>query len=1120
MKEYELAVRIAGKVDKTFNQSLKNTESDLKKVVAKYDSAFTKLDSGYDKIIGIGSTAFKTAAALATAAAAAVTAVGVAAVNAGIEFESAFAGVRKTVDATEEEFAALRQDILDMSTEIPSTAVDIAGVMETAGQLGIATENLTDFTEVMVNLGVSTNMTASEAATALAKFANITGMDATSYENLGSVIVDLGNNFATTELDIVEMATRLAATGELAGLSEAQIMALATAMSSVGIEAESGGSTMSKLLKKIQIAVETESDLLEDYASVANMTTEEFSTAFEKDAVVALSAFIDGLNDTERNGASAIVMLDEMGLTEIRLSNTILSLANSHGVMSNAIDTANKAWDENNALAEEASRRYETTESKLSMLKNAVTVLGIEAFDEIEEPLKEGIDWLTDAVIDFTEFATGPNGISKWANDLKTELPIVIKNAKTFGTEVLEFTEPLLDAGKWLVKNPEFLADVFVATGTALATYKVSSTVSHLVSGVMTLASNPVMLGIVGVMAAVGGIAAAAYKVNQEFDELVDLRIEKSFGDIALSLEDISEVADYLVEDGSLVALREALSEFDELADIQTIINDAAADLKKANWKVSIGMALTAEEQAEYQQNIDEFVKGCNDYVVQQNYAVNLALGVLSFDGLGENDILTKVNQFYEDQYTEMQSLGTDLASAVNTAFADEILSPQEITEIADLQAKMAEIQNKLADAEFEANLISLGKEYDFTNLDSDSFQALQSELTTRLEEATAQYAEARDQLLANAVLMKNEGYFESDADFETYVDEIWANYLGKVSGKQSEIADYLFGAIDQSVIESGYADILAATREVVAGELGTDDVDSWLRNPSMKVTDVLTGMPVDDIRAVSGATGELLGNMQGIIDLLRESESYYKENGLAVPEWLKNSIATADSYTALTNVNGMTYAALGQVIQGNPVASSVFDSVKDEAYEKGKYGGGFFFDGVIAGMDADSNLAAQRMSQIYQGVLAQAAADAMEKQSLSYGMFYPTSNKLGINKFSDPLGLLKNMPGHADGGIFTRPHIAAFAEKGPEAAIPLDGSRNAISLWESVGRLLGMGSVLDDVEIGGSSGAPHIEYKPQLVFNGGTPNQSDIESALRNSQEEFDVLMRQWLKNNSRYAF
>ena len=149
-----------------------------------------------------------------------------------------------------------------MSTEIPATTDEIAAVAEAAGQLGIQKDSLLDFTETMIMMGTATNMTADEAATSLAQFANITGTSADEYDRLGSTIVALGNNFATTESEITEMATRLASAGTLAGLTEAEILALSTAMSSVGIEAEAGGTAMTQTLSAIESAVASGGDTL------------------------------------------------------------------------------------------------------------------------------------------------------------------------------------------------------------------------------------------------------------------------------------------------------------------------------------------------------------------------------------------------------------------------------------------------------------------------------------------------------------------------------------------------------------------------------------------------------------------------------------------------------------------------------------------------------------------------------------------------------------------------------------------------------------------------------------------------------------------------------------------
>lgn len=324
--------------------------------------------------------------------------------KAAIEYESAITGVYKTVNGTETELSAISDDIKQMALDIPSTTTEIAGVAESAGQLGIGTKYITDFTEVMINLDETTNMASNEAASSIAKFSNITKMSETNYENLGSTVVALGNNFATTEADIVAMATRMASAGTLAGFTESEILGLSAAVSSVGIEVEAGGSAMSTLLSEIQVAVETGNDSLDDFASVANMTAEEFQNAFKDNAANALYSFIDGLNDVERNGATATVILENMGITEIRLSNAVKALASNSEGLSGAIKLAGDAWNENTALATEAELRYGTLESRLNITKNAANNLKIAIGDVLNPVVADFADAGTDALVWLTEF--------------------------------------------------------------------------------------------------------------------------------------------------------------------------------------------------------------------------------------------------------------------------------------------------------------------------------------------------------------------------------------------------------------------------------------------------------------------------------------------------------------------------------------------------------------------------------------------------------------------------------------------------------------------------------------------------------------------------------------------
>lgn len=315
-------------------------------------------------------------------------------INESINFESSMTGVFKTVNLTAEEEKQMADSIKELATQIPQTTTEIAAIAELAGQLGIAKEDILEFTKVMLALGTSTNLSSEEAASSLAKFVNITQLSADDYERLGSAIVDLGNNFATTEADIVNMAIRMASTGEIVGMSATDILAFAATLNSLGIEAEAGGTAISKLFRKIEVAVAQNASL--DYAHIAGMTSEEFNALWGSDPAKALNEFILGLGKVEKNGQNAILILQQMGLKEERLSNAIQALYTSNGLLTDALDMSAAAWEENTALSEEANRRYETSASKIQLLENAVSNLKIAIGDDFMETAGPIVDVLTD----------------------------------------------------------------------------------------------------------------------------------------------------------------------------------------------------------------------------------------------------------------------------------------------------------------------------------------------------------------------------------------------------------------------------------------------------------------------------------------------------------------------------------------------------------------------------------------------------------------------------------------------------------------------------------------------------------------------------------------------------
>ena len=297
---------------------------------------------------------------------------GAAALKMAIDFESAFTGVLKTVEGTDVQLDKLRTGILDMSEALPATANEIAGVAEQAGQLGIETNSVLGFTKVMIDMGESTNLSANDAAQSLARFFNIMGTGASKFDNLGSSIVDLGNNFATTESEITDISLRLAGAGKIVGLAESDILGLSTAMSSIGIAAERGGTAMTRTLVEINTAVDGGGERLQKFADVAGTTATAFAATWKDEPIDAVLEFIEGIKRLGEEGGNVSTTLDDLDLRGIRVQQTLTGLASAGNLTADAVERSATAWEQNTALATEAGRRYATTESQLRQFGNTL----------------------------------------------------------------------------------------------------------------------------------------------------------------------------------------------------------------------------------------------------------------------------------------------------------------------------------------------------------------------------------------------------------------------------------------------------------------------------------------------------------------------------------------------------------------------------------------------------------------------------------------------------------------------------------------------------------------------------------------------------------------------------
>jgi TP901 family phage tail tape measure protein len=343
--------------------------------------------------------------------------------------EQAFAGILKTVDATDKEFAQLRANLTALSNRTPIPFNDLARIGELAGQLGVrGVENLTKFTDTVAKISVTTNLTAENAATSFARIANIMQVPAEEIgeatERMGSTIVDLGNKFATTEAEISEFALRIAGAGKIAGLTTADVFGLATAFSSVGIKAEAGGTAVQKMLIAMTQAVAGGGEKLRIFAETAGLTDKAFQTMFRTKPVEAFTKVIEGLSSA---GEEAFDILGAIVGEEARFLRAMLSMSGAGDLLARATKTASTAWEENIALIVEAEKRFATFSSMMQVLRNNIENFAASLGEALMPALKPLVVGLTTL---FAMFQSLPGPI-------KTFIAVTVAAGAVIGTIVV-----------------------------------------------------------------------------------------------------------------------------------------------------------------------------------------------------------------------------------------------------------------------------------------------------------------------------------------------------------------------------------------------------------------------------------------------------------------------------------------------------------------------------------------------------------------------------------------------------------------------------------------------------------------------------------------------------------
>lgn len=703
--------------------------------------------------------------------------------KAAIDWDSAWAGVTKTVDGTDDQLASIEAGLRGLAKELPASHSEIAAVAEAAGQLGIKTPNIVEFTKTMIDMGETTNLSAETAATSLARFMTVMGTAQGEVSGLGSALVALGNNYATTEAEIMEMAMRLSGAGAQIGMSEGQVLGLSTALSSVGIEAEAGGSAMSKVMIDIASSADKGGERIGMFANVAGMSADEFTAKWKSDPGAALAAFVKGLANAEAQGKSTFGILEDLGISEVRMRDALLRSSSAADQFSDAMETGNRAMGENTALTDEANKRYETTAAKLGMMRNRVVDAAISLGDHFLPVLESGAE----AVGSFADLLAGMDGpmggVVAWGGLIASGI--------------------LLTGGMALAAVPKI-----AAYKVALETLNVNtSAIGGKLRGVAGFLGGPWGVAMLGAGLAVRGFNSAmdASKVSAQemenaikqgtgaFDAMVNRAgqneqgMMKALVDVSQHLDDLPALADKAATSGrgfwSSMSFNEnaALDNIKELGD--ALASLAASDLPEAQRAFSDFVHDSGLNDAQALTFMNEEMAGFKSTLIDAAKAA----GVATDDASLLKFALGEIGPAAEDAADGADAGEESLDGLGNTAAETQDAIKKLADEIRGFNAPVFDMRD--ANRRLEESYVDLGKtlsehghNFDIASEAGRQNQAALDDVASATNRAAAAIFEAtgsQDEMNAKLAEGRNSlidilaPYFESRDAAAAYVDQL-----------------------------------------------------------------------------------------------------------------------------------------------------------------------------------------------------------------------------------------------------------------------------------------------------------------------------------------------------------
>lgn len=604
---------------------------------------------------------------------------------------------------------------------------------------------------------------------------------------------------------------------------------------------------------------------------------------------------------------------------------------------------------------------------------------------------------------------------------------------------------------------------------------------------------------------AVGGITAvtASFQAYTNWAKQKDL--EKHFGSVSLSMQEVEDIADKIVANGNMSKIRSSLEEFSKVDTIKKNIDEAKSSIDKFDWKIDMGFKLSAEDNNDYKKSIESYISEVQSYVEQRHYSMNISAQMIFGDSKEGKEITKTLNTFYSSQETELKKCGEDLQSVINKAFEDGLLDFDEQKKIEELTAKMTKTKKAIEDNKFDANLEIIGSDYSDKKLSADSFKDMQGEVNENIETVRQANKESHQNLIIdiknayanNPEQMKyrlaeaDKAYKIADASYVGKGVEIEANTIhnsykqdidkgyevynrgfnARNYGKQiAEAIDSSGSDVKKSYenldnliemeaqnMETAWASMSSSTQKNISEMYNSlKPEQSQLTETATACIDAGKNIPESIAQGIldSAAVGAVVGNTDSIYirtayNMTQQNPAYAeamlaaKESGLEVPDsiMLGIELAKPGAISKATEAGTET----GEAAKNGMANTKAGVKVSTE---------NAIGNGMCEGIDNARSKIATKIQQLKSYV----------ETALNIGGTATVTGPDGTKTSTTFEMKAKGIATNAEGGIYDSPLLTWVAEAGDaEAIIPLNNTQRAYDLWQEAGMRLGTIRGFDD---------------------------------------------------------